>query len=424
MRRAPIRIRLLAAVVLTLGPGTWTGVLAQGPALRDCALLVPEAKRIQNYQLLAPQMSFDGRFLAYETLIGERRELYISDTQDWARHQVRAKPNELFRKKESFESELDWFPSQGYQNWYTFVTGDRNNFDIYLADATREQQPIPLVVWDSNDHQPVFSPNGKDLAFISTRGRSEGTDLYVVLDVDRKLQDPAADVQPIRLTNSSSGVLYPAWSPDGRFLSFTMELDEDGVVNDGISLIEMGKLRPSLRAGQDASGQARPVRVTSPQVFPELNRFDEVAASWSPDGSYIAFYMTEHVGGRRAQRSRTEKVQHRLGLVQVRSFENDVTFLAAERTPLADRVLDPNADSFLRGPVWSLDSRWLVVAKDSPEEDNPIRLLGVPGGEVYEEAGTKLNRDVSAARGAGGLTVILFSAHDRQTTSVYRCELR
>jgi WD40 repeat protein len=422
MRQVQLACRGLAAVVLIWNLSS--GPAARGEGLQNCALLIPEASRIQNYQLLAPQLSHDGKFLSYETLIGERRELHVSDTQTWARFQVKAKPGELFRRKEAFESEMDWFPTQGLQNWFVFVTGERNNFDIYLADATQAQKPVPLVTWESNDHQPVFSPSGKDLAFISTKGRTEGTDLYVILDVDKKVADPSLELAPVKLTSSTTGVLYPAWSPDGRFLSFTSEENEDGVLNDGISVIAFGKVRASLSPGEDASAKVPVVRATGEGVMADFVRLDEVAASWSPDGAYLAFYYSEHSGGRAAAKAKGEVIHHKVGILQVKSFGDDIKFATVEKTLLADKALDPNCDSFLLGPEWTPDSKSLVVAKDSPEEDNPIRILGVPGGEVHEETGTKLNRDLSVTRTGDGLTVVLFSAHDRQTTSIYRCELR
>jgi dipeptidyl aminopeptidase/acylaminoacyl peptidase len=280
-----------------------------------------------------------------------------------------------------------------------------------------------LVSWDSNDHQPVFSPDGKDVAFISTKARSEGTDLYVILDVDKKIQDPTVELKPIKLTSSATGVLYPAWSPDGQFLALTIEETENGVLNDGISVIQFGKIRASLTGGEDATGKAAMIRATSPEVFGEFHRFDEVAASWSPDGSYLSFYLSEHAGGRRTAK-KEERVQSNLGVVLVKSFDGNVAFSGLGKAVLVDKVLDPNADSFLRGPVWGLDSRQIFVAKDAPEQDNPIRIVSLPGGETKEETGTKLNRDLFAMKGSDGLTAIAFSAHDRQTTSIYRCELR
>ena len=396
--------------------------MAEPPGLAGCALYVPEESRIPNYQLLAPQLSHDGKYLAYETLISERRELHISDTGTWARHRIRPRPNELFQRKEAFESELDWLPAAGMQNWYVFVTGDRNNFDIFLGDASQAQKPIPLITSEKNDHQPVFSPDGRDLLFISTKDRSEGTDLYVVLDVAKKIQDPAVEIAPIRLTTSETGVLYPAWSPDGKSITMTIEQTENGVLNDGISILDFGAIRDGLTPGEDATSKAKIGRVTAPEVAAEFGRYDEVGASWSPDGAYIAFYLSEHTGGRRAAK-KDERVQHNLGLVRV-NRGSELQFSNVDRVPLVQHVLDPNADSFLRGPEWTSDSRWIVTAKDSPEEQNPIRVLAVPSGEAKEMSDTKLNRDLFVTHNADGAAVVLFSAHDRQSTSVYRCELR
>jgi Tol biopolymer transport system component len=415
---------LLAGTTLIWSLLSASSATAQAPGLQGCALLIPDSKRIENSELFAPQLSLDGKFVAYEKLDGDRRELHISETGAWERHQVKPKPGDLFKAKQGYESELDWFPIQGSQSRFVFVTGEKDNLDIYLGDAAEPSKPsIPLVTWDSNDEQPALSPDGKDLVFVSTKGRKEGADLYVILDVDKKLRDPAADLAPVRLTTSATGVLYPAWSPDGKFVSLTIEETENDVLNDGVSVLPFGKLRPSLKAGDDASAKVTLQRVTSPEVWPDFVRHDEVGASWSPDGSFLAFYMSAHTGGRKAKKE-GEKVEQSLGLVQVKSLGDELKFSAVDKTPFLDKALDPNVDSFLRGPVWSPDSKWILVVKDSAQEENPIRIVGVPGGELREEKGTILNRDLFVVRGNGGATTVLFSAQDRQTTSVYRCELR
>src|SRR5205085_9682819 len=126
----------------------------------------------------------------------------------------------------------DWFPRPEGASRFAFVTGDKNNLDIHLGDAAEpKKSSVPLVAWPSVDYQPVFSPDGKDLAFISTKDRSPGADLYVILDVDRQLLDPGAELAPVRLTNTQSEVRNPAWSPDGRFLSVTLEASEGDTVN-------------------------------------------------------------------------------------------------------------------------------------------------------------------------------------------------
>ncbi len=68
--------------------------------------------------------------------------------------------------------------------------------------------------WD--DYAPAFSPDGRRLAFVSTRpnpGDRPITDLYVL-----DLEAPGAE--PLRLTRGRGPVGPPAWSPDGGRLAF------------------------------------------------------------------------------------------------------------------------------------------------------------------------------------------------------------
>ncbi len=425
MMRRRLGTRSFFIVVVTLVLVAKPSASFGGSNLQSCRLFVPDGQRIAHYQLLAPQLSYGGSFLAYETLRGDRREIHISSTANWKRHEVRVGKS-IFRSRESFESELDWFPSLDLQEWFIFVTGEKNNFDVYLGNASNPKTTYPVVNWRSNDHQPVFSPNGKDLAFISTKGRSEGTDLYVILDIDGKLMNPAsAAPEPVRLTRSANGVLYPAWSPDGAFLSYTSEEAEDGVLNDGINVIQFGKIRGTLVPGRDASGSIQPIRASGAKISKRFLHLDEVAASWSPDSRYLAFYYSEHTTARRSgRRDPNEKVKHQIGILRVKRFENDVVFSSIDNFSLDAQVLDPNVDSFLRGPVWSRNFSAMLVVKDSPADDNPVLVISVPSGSASAFHETKLNRDIALGPGIQGSDVVIFSAHDRQTTSIYRCVLR
>lgn len=80
--------------------------------------------------------------------------------------------------------------------------------DIYALDADGGTAR-PLIVGQSFDTQPVFSPDGRRIAFLSDR--SGATNLWVADADGRNAKRLSADTDPAIYTS-------PAWSPDGRFV--------------------------------------------------------------------------------------------------------------------------------------------------------------------------------------------------------------
>ena len=83
------------------------------------------------------------------------------------------------------------------------------NSEIYVMDANGESQ-IRLTRHPLDDWQPVWSPDGTRIAFVSNR--NGGNVQIYIMDSDGK--------NPTRLTD---GVWdrEPAWSPDGRKIAFS-----------------------------------------------------------------------------------------------------------------------------------------------------------------------------------------------------------
>ena len=73
--------------------------------------------------------------------------------------------------------------------------------------------PRQLTDHEKGESSPAFSPDGKQLAFISSRDGA--ADLYVL---------PLNGGEARKLTNISTGVADPLWSPDGRWIAFASDI--------------------------------------------------------------------------------------------------------------------------------------------------------------------------------------------------------
>ena len=117
------------------------------------------------------------------------------------------------------------------------------------------------------DDQAALSPDGRTLAFISTRtGHAE---LWTLDLATRKLRN---------ITNHAGGHFRPAWSPDGQWLAISSDRDSPNPHRpDGFELIQQTDI---YVLHPDGSGLRRLTHTNSFAGSP----------SWSPDGKQIAFY--------------------------------------------------------------------------------------------------------------------------------------
>jgi len=99
-----------------------------------------------------------------------------------------------------------------------YITDRRRNH-IYVYDIAREKL-IQITSGDYDDSEPAWSPDGRTIAFVSNRSkhpeRNYNTDIWLVsaetADKDRKLT---------RLTTHPGSDSSPVWSPDGKWIAYT-----------------------------------------------------------------------------------------------------------------------------------------------------------------------------------------------------------
>jgi dipeptidyl aminopeptidase/acylaminoacyl peptidase len=100
---------------------------------------------------------------------------------------------------------------------------DRRRDHLYGYDlATGET--VQLTSGDYDDSEPVWSPDGGTIAFVSNRTEEPdanfNTDIWLVDVVDAGSQD-----HPVRVTTNPGADRSPAWSPDGTRVAYITETD-------------------------------------------------------------------------------------------------------------------------------------------------------------------------------------------------------
>ena len=99
----------------------------------------------------------------------------------------------------------------------TDLGAGKRNADVWIVPADGSAPPRPLTRHEKTDNAPRFSPDGKMLAFVSTRS---GAPQVYLLDLEGG--------EPRKLTDLSAGAQDPlVFSPDGKKLAFVSDVFPD-----------------------------------------------------------------------------------------------------------------------------------------------------------------------------------------------------
>ena len=101
---------------------------------------------------------------------------------------------------------------------------DRSRTHVYVVEG-RDSAPVQLTSGDFDDSQPVWSPDGRQIAFVSNRtdepDANDNSDIWVVS------ANPAGGGEPRRITTNPGSDHSPAWSNDGRSIAYVTVTEPD-----------------------------------------------------------------------------------------------------------------------------------------------------------------------------------------------------
>jgi Tol biopolymer transport system component/DNA-binding winged helix-turn-helix (wHTH) protein len=127
--------------------------------------------------------------------------------------------------------------------------------------------PVPLTSYPGCETQPVFSPDGNQIAF--SWNPDGNSDIFVKM---------IGSETPLRLTKNSADDFSPAWSPDGRWIAFGRNLETG---RTGVYLI------PSIGGAEREIAKLEAPTSGSPLI------------AWSHDGKWLAMPNHPSFGGSR-----------------------------------------------------------------------------------------------------------------------------
>ncbi len=302
---------------------------------------------------------------------------------------------------------------------YTIATmdgeKDKRDTDLWMASWDGSQQIRLTSMPESSESSPRWSPDGRYLAFIASRGDEEekkkGAQVWLLNRAGGEAQ---------KLTEIKGGVADYAWSPDGkRILLEVNDFDPNSdpekkegwkrkakppVVIDRYHFKQdregyLGQLRTHLTLFDVESRQAEVI--TS-------GRFDETNPSWSPDGKFIAFVS-----------NRTQDPD--------RNVDTNI-FVVEARAGVEPRQLTTYTGRDGGRPAWSPDGKFIAYLQGEDERNtayglNRLAIVPIEGGSprlLTESLDRPVQGNPAWAANGGQ---ILFSVSDDRASYVGRVSI-
>lgn len=210
-----------------------------------------------------PDCSPDGRWVAYVNYRRDAMELWVYDFETRQSHQLTSGGAVNVEPRFSPDGKRIAFVSTFYNGRFHIFVGDFNGGELSgvrrLTGETRST--LARFYYSEFDHEisPAWSPDGKDLIYVSNRGHIYGTGGFW-----RMKAGPAGEAREIHF-EETAWKARPDFSPDGKRIVYASYL---------------GGQWHQLWVMPSGGGDPFPI---------SYGDFDNTNPRWAPDGSRIAF---------------------------------------------------------------------------------------------------------------------------------------
>ena len=242
--------------------------------------------------------------------------------------------------------ELEWASDPQISPDGAHVVYVRNAMDI-MSD--RRTASLWIVGWDGSDHRPLttggsersprWSPDGKRLAYVSSE---EGSS-----QIHMRWMDTGMTAAITRMTNGPGELV---WSPDGRWLAFSMLVEESPAPftslpakPDGAEWAPPARVITKLTYRADGAGYLKegynhlfvvPSEGGTPRQLTEGSFNHQSAPSWTSDSSALVFSANRHQDWEREPLNSE--------IYEVSLADGELRALTARRGPDVSPVVSPD----------------------------------------------------------------------------------
>jgi len=293
---------------------------------------------------------------------------------------------------------------------------NRRNASVWMLATDGSRAPWQFTTSPQTSNSPRWSPDGKSLAFLSSRPESTPS---AASQTATPAEQPRAQVYLLsmnggearRITNLKNGVSTFRWSPDGsRFVVVSRVGPNDSRADS--------KDRSDVRHYKNTSYKFNDtgwfddrrahlwvvdVKSGSAKQITEGNDWNDGDSQWSPDGTRIAF------------------VSNRTGKEYDENRNTDVWVISAEGGPLTKISDHYEADN---QPRWSPDGKWIAFTGEVHERDHPkIWLAPANGGAPSTLAANGLDLIPGGLEWSGDGKSIYFETGVKGENHLFRVDL-